>query len=246
MSKGQLFIFAILLSISLTFIFLSERTDLYISNYLSEFLLFPINVFSDYFQYLYISQKKIDLLETEISRLQIENQQLKDRLNLITSQDTISLPDLRILKANIIGRDPQNFNGFLYIDKGHKDGLHINAPVLFQNKIVGKIKFLSENTGIVETIENPGFAISAMDIRSGIVGIAKKKRELHFEYIKIEDDVMLSDSLYTSGLSENFPRGLMIGTVSDIRKKEGDLFFREVIIKPAISVNMLNYVYVIY
>ncbi len=245
MSRFQFLIFGSLLVISLALIILNQNVNLYLSNRLSEVLLFPIKLVFNYIQYLNVSQQKIDLLESEISKLQIENQMVKNRLNSLMVSDTIKYLHLRLLKANVIGRDPQNFNGFLYIDKGYKDGLSLNAPVVLQNKIIGRVKSLSENTGIVETFENPGFAISAVDARSGIYGIVKRKRELNFEYIKIDDDVILNDSIYTSGLSENLPKGLMIGTISAVKEKD-DLFFKEVIIEPAISINKLNYVYVIY
>ena len=245
MSRVQLLIFSSLLIISFVFIFLNQNADLYLSNRLSEVLIFPLKLVFNYFQYLDVSQKKIVHLESQISKLQIENHTLKKSLNLLMAPDTITNLPLRVLKANVIGRDPLNFNGFLYIDKGYKDGLTINGPVVFQNKIIGRIKSLSENTGIVETIENPGFALSAVDGRSGIYGIVKKKDQLYFEYIKINDDVNSSDSIYTSGLSENLPKGLIIGTVSTVKEKD-DLFFKEVIIEPALSINKLNYVYVIY
>lgn len=246
MPRIQLLIFGSLSVISIVCILLNQNADLYLSNRLSEVLLYPVKLVFNYFQYLYVSQEKIDRLEADISKLQIENQILKNSLNSLMAPDTITNLSLRILKANVIGRDPQNFNGFLYIDKGYKDGLSTNLPVVFQNKIIGRIKSLSENTGIVETIENPGFALSAVDARSGILGIVKKKKnQLYFEYIKINDDVKFSDSIYTSGLSENLPRGLMIGTVSSVKEKD-DLFFKEVIIEPALSINKLNYVYVVY
>ncbi len=245
MSRVQILIFGFLLTISLVFIILNPNADFYLSNQLSEILLFPIKKIFNYFQYLSISQKKIDVLEAEISKLQIENQVVKSSLNSLVAPETIPHLNLRLLKANVIGRDPQNFNGFLYIDRGSKDGLSKNAPVVLKDKIIGRVKSLAENTAIVETIENPGFAISAIDSRSGIMGIVKRKGHLYFEYIKNNDDVIPNDSLYTSGLSEDLPKGLMIGTVSVVKKKD-DLFFKEVIIEPAISINKLNYVYVIY
>ncbi|MCX7995281.1 MAG: rod shape-determining protein MreC [candidate division WOR-3 bacterium] len=246
MSRIQIFIFSALLTISLVFILLNENADLYLSNRCAAVLLLPIRIYFNYFQYLEISQKKIDHLESELSRLNIENQMFKNRLGLLSSSDNTLSNQFRILKANIIGRDPQNFNGFLYIDKGKNDSITTNAPVILQNKIVGRVKSVFSDIAIVETFENSDFAISGKDVRSGIYGIVKKKRQLLMEYIKINDNVTIGDSIYTSGLSDIFPEGLLIGVVSDVREKKGDLFFKEVIIEPAISINRLNYVYVIY
>lgn len=222
---------------------MNQNTDLYISAHISEIILFPVRSISNYFQYLYISQKKIDALEVEISKLQIENQNLKNHLELSGLPDTITTANLRLIKVNIIGRDPTNFNGFLYINKGKNDGLNINDPVIIQNKLVGRIKSLSDRTGIVETFENRGFAISAVASRTSIYGIAKQKEQLILDYIKLDDEINNGDSIFTSGLSEIFPKGILIGTVSEIRYKD-DLFFKEVVITPAIKINKLNYVYI--
>ncbi|MEO0137686.1 MAG: rod shape-determining protein MreC [candidate division WOR-3 bacterium] len=245
MSRIQLVLFASLLVIALTFILLNPQADLYLSNKIGEILLLPLRVSYRYIQYLETSQKKIEYLETEVSKLQIENQALRYQLEQYKVADTILTAHLRLLKANIIGRDPQNFNGFLYLDKGSTQGLNLNAPVVLENCIVGRIKSLAENTAIVETIENVDFAISAVDSRSGIYGIVKKRTSHYLEYIKSKDDVQIGDSIYTSGLSDIFPGGLLIGVVKNIKKKE-DLFFKEVEIEPAISINALHYVYVIY
>lgn len=245
MPRIQIILFVILFIISLIFILFNQNADLYISVHLSEIVLFPVRSISNYFQYLNITQKRIDALETEISQLQIENQNLKNYVELSIFTDTMITPNLRLIKANIIGRDPTNFNGFLYINKGSADSVNINAPVIIQNKLVGRIKSLTKKTGIVETFENRGFAISAVDNKTGVHGIAKQHGALMFEYIKIDDEIYNGDSIFSSGMSEIFPKGILIGTVSEIRYKD-DLFFKEVVIIPAIKINKINYVYIVY
>ncbi len=245
MSRSQVFLFVFLLTISLILLVLSQNADLVISTNASTVILFPVRAVSNYFQYLAVSQKKIDELETRLSTLQIENQNLRNILSTSALPDTLVRGNFRLMKANIIGRDPSNFNGFLYIDKGETDGLTINSPAIVQEKVVGRVKALSEHTGIIETLENAGFAISAVDSRTGIHGIVKKNSLLRFEYIRIEDDIRELDSVFTSGLSEIFPKGILIGLVADIKYRD-DLFFKEVIVTPAVRINQLDYVYVIY
>ncbi|MGB9720887.1 MAG: rod shape-determining protein MreC [bacterium] len=245
MSRIQIFLFIIFSTISLIFIVLNKTADFYISTHLSEILLFPVRHLSNFFQYLSISQKRIDELESKLSEIQVENENLKNSLRNLSVPDTILKQNLRLLKANIIGRDPLNFNGFLYIDRGKSLGLNINNPVILQDKLVGRIKALTTNTGIVETFENEGFAISAVDVKTGIYGIVRKNNRLTFEYVKIDDEINKGDSIYTSGLSEIFPKGIFVGTVAEINYSN-DLFFKEVIITPALKINQLNYVYIIY
>ncbi len=245
MSRIQVFLFIFLSAISLFFIALNKNADFYISTHLSEILLFPVRYISNYFQYLNISQNKIDKLESTLSQLQIENENLKNTMKSLALPDTIQRQGIRLLKANIIGRDPKNFNGFLFVDKGKSSGLNINNPVILQDKLVGKVKSLSDNAGIVETFENEGFAISAIDARTSIYGIVKKNDQLIFDYIKIDDEIYQGDSIYTSGLSEIFPPGIFIGKVAEIIYKD-DLYFKKIVITPALKINQLNYVYIIY
>uniref|UniRef100_A0A7C4XAI6 Cell shape-determining protein MreC n=1 Tax=candidate division WOR-3 bacterium TaxID=2052148 RepID=A0A7C4XAI6_UNCW3 len=245
MSRIQLLLFGFFLATSFILLILNQNIDIYLTNRLSQILLFPLRVISDYLQYLHVSQKKIDYLESELSKIQCENHFLRYQLILSNSKDTIPFLNLKMVKAIIIGRDPTNFNGFLYINKGTKDGLCVNNPVIIQDKLIGRIKSVSENTAIVETIENDGFAVSGMDSRTGVFGIVKKNKELSFEYIKHNDEVYCGDSVYTSGLSEKFPRGILIGTICEVKKTD-DLFFKKVLIQPAVRINKLYYAYVIY
>ncbi len=245
MPRSQVYLFSFLLIISLVLLVLNQNVDFVISANLSTFLLFPVRTISGYVHFLNVSQEKIKQLEVKLTTLQVENQMLKDIALRAESPESLLKNNLRMIKANIIGRDPTNFNGFLYIDKGKANGLQVNNPVIIQEKVVGRIRAVAENTALVETLENDGFAISGVDSRTGIYGIVRKNNILKLEYIKNDDDVSQCDSVFTSGLSENFPGGLLIGTVADVRT-QNDLFFKEVIITPAIKVNQLFYVYVIH
>lgn len=206
-------------------------------------MLFPIQKISGYLNQLIVTGKRIEELEISLSTLIIENEELKKKLPKI--EDTTSLKGIRLLKANIIGRDPANFNGFLYIDKGSNDSIYLNQPVVIAGKLVGRIKSFTQGNGIVETLERPGFAISGFDTKTGIYGIIRKNRQLKFDYVKKDDEIFIGDTIFTSGLSETFPPGIIIGFVEKIGNTE-DLFFKEVILRPAVSVNKLSYVYLLF
>jgi len=149
-----------------------------------------------------------------------------------------------LTKAHIIGRDPTNINGYLYIDKGRSSGILVDQPVLTAKGIVGKVHHVSERYSIVETIEHEGFAISAIDIHTGIHGIVRKNAYLLFDFIRVDDTIAISDSIYTSGMSEIFPEGILIGFISRIAEPH-DPFFKPVYINPAVKINQLTYLYVL-
>jgi len=243
LSRIQLFIFFVLFSTSLTFIISGEKVDFFISKNLSQIFLFPHRCISSYFHYLQVSQQHIEELEKTVAELQLTNEELKSHLNI--AEDSILIPNLKLMKANIIGRDPMNFNGFLYIDKGERDNVYINQPVVIGHRLVGKVKSVSSNMSLVETFEKPGFAISGMDEKTRVYGIVKNNGNLKFNYVKIDDEINIGDTILTSGLSEIFPKGIMLGSVKEIEIAD-DHLFKEVIIKPFVQINQISYVYLIF
>jgi len=242
LSRRQLILFSILLTISVILLSLREQTKLQLSTNLSSVVLFPVKTVTEFLQFLTVSNTRITQLETTINKLQLENAELKKKIPLDTTEFRIKKYEL--MKAQIVGRDPSNINGFLYVDKGKDKKICINQPVISVNGLVGKIKFVNAYYSIVETIENRGFAVSALDVRTGIHGIIKNKGSLMFEFIRIDDEIATNDSIYTSGMSEIFPEGVLIGSVSRIDSVENP-FFKPVHIMPSVKINRLTYVYII-
>jgi rod shape-determining protein MreC len=231
-----------LFTISVIPLFLSENANLILARNLSSVLLYPVRITSKLVEYLNISNVRIEKLEIRVNKLTLENAILRDILELDTTQ--LAARDLRLLKASVIGRDPQNINGYLHIDKGTVHGVVKNQPVVSADGFVGKIKNAGTTTSIVETIENRGFAVSAIDINTGIHGVVKSQTNLLFDYVRHTDTIEIGDSLLTSGMSEVFPKGILIGTVQRVSESD-DLFFKNVFVAPAARINRLVSIYII-
>lgn len=222
---------------------MGEQAKLWTSTQLSSVLLFPVKTVTAFFQFLTVSNARITELEVRVNKLQLENKQLKEKVLIDSSTQMTS--DYSILKAQIIGRDPSNINGYLYIDKGEYDSVYVNQPVITIHGLVGKVKYVTPRYSIVETIENKGFAVSGIDINTGIHGIVKKKNTLMFDFIRVDDSIHIGDSISTSGMSEIFPSGVLIGIVKNIGH-EDNLFFKPITLTPSVQINRLNYIYLIF
>ena len=242
MRRQQITLFLFFFIISAIPFFLSKDANLALTRDLSSVLLHPVRITSRLIEYLNISSTRIEELEKLVNKLTLENAELRDVLDLDTNQ--LATDSLRLIKASVIGRDPQNINGYLHVDKGTTHGVAKNQPVVSANGFVGKIKNAGTTTSIVETIENRGFAVSAVDIHTGIHGVVKSQATLLFDYVRHTDSITVGDSLVTSGMSEVFPKGLLIGTVHRISQSD-DIFFRDVYVKPAAQVNRLVSIYII-
>lgn len=229
--------------ISVFFLILNSQTDLAISTELSSVLLFPVKIVTQYQQFLIVSKTRIEKLEIALSKLSLENAELKKTFYLDSIE--YKTTNFKLLKARVIGRDPTDFNGYLYIDKGKNDSLFLNQPVVIGDGLVGKLKYVGAYNSIVETIENRNIAISAYDRKTGVNGIVKYRDYLILDYIKIADEVNINDSIYTSGMSEIFPPGIVIGTVKEVYETN-DLLFKNVRLAPNVQINRLSYVYLVF
>ncbi|MGB3341538.1 MAG: rod shape-determining protein MreC [bacterium] len=205
--------------------------------------MFPVRTITTLLDFLTISSDRITELETTVNQLRLEKAEWKK----IVLRDTTDYQTTmyRLKKAQIIGRDPSNINGYLYIDAGYKNEVRTEQPVLSIDGLIGKTKYVGADYTIVETVEKRGFTVSALDANTGIHGIVKNQGNLIFDFIRIEDEINIGDSVFTSGMSNIFPEGILIGTVKKI-DESSDLFFKPVYLKPSVRVNQLNYVYLVY
>jgi len=243
LSRRQLLLLAILLVISTISLSLYEQNKLLVSSRLSSVLLFPVRTAADLWQFLLISHNRITKLEKEVSKLQLENTELRRKILLDTTE--LTTIEFDVVRTKIIGRDPANINGFLLIDKGKDEKLYVNQPVVSVAGLVGRIKYVSTGYSIVETIDNRGFAVSAVDQETGVHGIVKQRGSLYFDFIKTRDEVHIGDSIVTSGMSNIFPEGILIGTVSRISTNH-DLYFKPVQLTPSVNINQILSVYVLF
>ncbi len=242
MVRRQLIFFSILLIIPIIFLSLHESSTLVVAGHLSRVFLFPIHKINQYGHYLFISHNTIEELEIGIQQLRLENAELRTRIEI----DTVHWEPTRfeIVKAFIAGRDPSDINSYLHISKGTEHGIRVNQPVMNAQGLVGVVKYTDRGTSIIETIEHRGFAVSAVDINTNVHGVVKKKDNIVFDFVRKTDAVTIGDSVYTSGMSEIYPAGILIGTVQHIGASD-DMFFKPVSLLPSVQINQLAYVYLL-
>ena len=82
------------------------------------------------------------------------------------------------------------------------------------------------------------------DSRSRGVVNGSQTGQLAMRYIAQGDVIRSGDRVLTSGLGGNFPPGLLIGNVVDVRQKDVDMF-KEARIEPAIDFGRIEEVLVI-
>jgi rod shape-determining protein MreC len=191
-------------------------------------------------------------LQDENNRLRSENIRLKDlEAENITLRDLLKFsrntPDYVTLAADVIGRDPSPYLSSITINVGDNRGLKPGMPVITGGSaLVGRIKEVNPRTSKVQLLQDVNSAVNALIQSSRANGLVKGQPDgsLLMDYVPLEEKVATDDVVLTSGLGGDLPRSLVIGQVTDVTKRDIDLF-QSAALHPAADLNRLEVVLVI-
>jgi len=174
-----------------------------------------------------VAELKARLQELEEYRL--ENERLKKLLDLQTRPPG----NWKLIAATVVGRDPGNWFKTITLDKGSRQGVQVNMPVLVPEGLVGRVVEVSANTAQVMLITDPRSAVSSLiqENRSpGIVeGTADPSGRLRMIHIPYDVFVRKGQVVITSGLGSLFPKGIVIGQILEVKKDPTGLFYNATI-----------------
>lgn len=191
-------------------------------------------------------------LEEDIGRLISENVRLErniqDGEELQQQLSFISETGYETVQSKVIGRSSDEYLRVLLINKGTKDGIQKGYPVITGNGIlVGKIYESLDTISKVLLLEDRHSMISGIvqneDKSPGIVS-GEFSISLTMELIPESDTLLKGQVITTSGSEKNIPIDLIIGTISEIDRKEGELF-QSAVITPSVKYEALSVLSVI-
>ena len=196
------------------------------------------------------------LLQAEQARsqqLSLENMQLREsqveveRLRSLLDYKDAQNRQFSLEAARIIARAPNNWYKTMTVDKGADYGLAVNMPVITPEGLAGKIVNVSSNTAQVLLITDREMAVGAIlqptrENRGIVEGIGDG--QLRMINIPYYSQVQEGDPVVTSGLSQNYPPGIRIGTIRDVQKEANGLVL-SAFVEPAVNFDRLEEVLII-
>jgi len=201
---------------------------------------------------------EIKNLKKEAEELKLKNQQLlaenlmlkelKAENEVLRKSLEIGLQkEFKLILVETIGKDISQ--DFLLINKGSKDGLSKNLPVITQQKtLVGKITEVYENFAKVMLLTDKESSFDAEIPEGGapIYGIVKGKGNLKvsLDLIPQDKEIKEGDPVVTSSLGGVFPKGILVGEIKEIKKSDVELF-QTAEIQPAFDLEELKSLFVI-
>jgi rod shape-determining protein MreC len=153
----------------------------------------------------------------------------------------------KTVPAQIIGTSGSDLAHVLYIDKGSRDGIKPDMPVITPDGIVGKIKDVFGHTAqlimISDQTSGAGVLLETLRIRGILRGNSLGRPQI--VNITPDERIKPGERVLTSGGDEVYPRGLPVGVVEKIVPDPDHDGYVAVVVKPAANLARLEEVLVI-
>ena len=190
-------------------------------------------------------------LRQEVERLRLEQASIvQDADQGRRLQHMLGFSEHYIYKtqpAQVIGTGGTDQSQVLYIDKGSKDGLQQDMPVITADGIVGKLKDVFPHTSQVLLVTDPTSGVGVILENTRVRGILKGRAYGQLQVADASPDsrIKAGEPIVTSGGDQIFPRGLPVGTVEQvITDPERDPLV-DILVHPAAGLSQLEEVLVI-
>ncbi|MCQ2276987.1 MAG: rod shape-determining protein MreC [Bacteroidales bacterium] len=250
------FLFAVLLVLSLTMIGKSMAYSNYKFARICQSITGPIQKnWSDMVHKFSLGQENEELVQQNIALMREHDNMFIVREDTLITQmseeDSLHTTRTRMFDythAHIIYRTTDQAYNYLIVDKGAKDGITRDMAVTSPSGVVGVVGDVSDNFAAVIPILHPDSRISAVVSSVNQVGTVVWEgndcRVAYLENIPQHLEINIGDSVVTSGYSNIFPKGLLVGTVKEV-SMGNNASFLTIKIKLATNFNKVNTVYLI-
>ncbi len=174
--------------------------------------------------------------------LKEENEQLRGQLNFFSR----SL--YRHIGAEVIGRTVDPLSTTVVINRGTRDGIVRTNPVIVGDGVLaGTVIEVFDTISYVRLINDTQSKIGATLLnKERTIGLVEGGYDIgvQMNFIPQNEVVTPGDTVVTSGLTDNMPRGLVVGTVEYIEKQPLEPF-QQAVLKPIADLSYLTMVSVV-
>jgi len=182
------------------------------------------------------------LLKADLDRFE-EVRLANDRLRrLLDFKEEFQLPTL---PAQVISEDASSWFRTVVIDKGSGDGVAEGMPVVVAEGVVGRTIRVAAHQSTVLLITDASSAVASLVQDNRTRGICRGEGvQLTLDFALRLAEIEVGDRIVTSGTGGVFPKGLLVGSVSQVSKGDYGLF-QAVSVTPSVDFSRLEEVLVL-
>jgi rod shape-determining protein MreC len=198
------------------------------------------------------AQAEITALQARVDELERENEELREiqgeyQILLDLFNRARQTPEITRITATVIGQDTSPAIRSIIIDKGTADGVRVGMPVESARGLVGQVFRTTANSAQVILITDSASSIPARLGTSRATGILRGGGlggSMVIDWVDLQYQIEVGEVVLSSGLGGKFPEDLVIGRVSEVERREAELFQRAVV-QSAVDFDALEMVFVI-
>jgi rod shape-determining protein MreC len=147
--------------------------------------------------------------------------------------------------AEVVGLDATAWFRTITVNRGLEHGVELNAPVIAQGGVVGRIIAVGAHVAQVQLLSDRDCSVGALLVRGRSRGIVSGvgEAQLQMKYVSNLEDVTVGDLVVTSGIDGMYPKGIAIGRVAAV--KDGPRLFKIITVEPAARLDRLEEVFIL-
>ena len=195
--------------------------------------------------YIYDTNYNVIVFKEENNALKKEIKELK---NLLELKNT----NYKLKYASVISRNTKDYFEEVIIDVGKKDGIKENLAVITKDGLIGKIIKVTNKTSTVRLITSSNIynkiSVNIEADNKSVTGIITSydslTNSLTIEGITENVNIQTGSLVTTTGLSDIYPSGILVGRVSRVMKDNFDLAYI-LKVEPTENLSSFHYVAVI-
>ena len=150
-----------------------------------------------------------------------------------------------VVVAEVVGRDGNNWTEVISINKGTRDRVSKGQAVITHEGLVGQVIKAGPALSQVMLITDIHSGVDALvqRTRTSAVVSGRGRSAVELKFLPVGADVQPGDRLISSGMGGVFPKGLIIGEVTDLRRNGNQ--FQHVEVQPNVDFSHLEEVLVL-
>jgi len=161
---------------------------------------------------------------TQVEQLTLENQHLRDLLQLRERMNTTAMA------AEVLYEAADPFTRKMILDKGANSGIQTSSPVMDERGILGQVTRVHPLVSEITLVTDREHSIPVLNTRTGARGVAFGESGgaplLELRYMATNADIEVGDILTTSGVDGVYPPGIPVAKVVKVERQADSVFAR--------------------
>lgn len=183
-----------------------------------------------HYLFLFGTREENEELKGEVNELRSEVQKLREELYRAGRLEEFSAYRFERgfsgMAAQVIGESPDPWTRTIVVNRGSREGLRRDLPVVTPDGLVGSVIETSDHSSVVRLIVDRSSRVPVLVSRSRARAILEGESSgtCQLKYLDRTEDVQKGDIVITSGLAGIYPRGIEVGTITQIVSRSYGLY----------------------